>query len=65
MSSGAITPTSCKSTDTDGVVCIECEAPISAMSLKEQFMADFVPVLRRNGVHGHYHRRDDSRTYEF
>lgn len=55
----------CKSTDTPGVVCIECEAPMSVVSLKEQFMSDFIPVLRRNGVHGHYHKRDDDRRYEF
>ena len=56
----------CRATDTAGVVCIECDAPILVMTLREQFMADFIPVLRYNNVHGRYHKRDDDVTkYEF
>lgn len=51
-------------TDMDGVVCVECDPPVESITLREQFMRSFVPILRRNGVRGRY-TSDLDKWYDF
>lgn len=41
-------------TTMDDVTCVVCDPPVERMTLKESFMRSFVPILRRNNMHGRY-----------
>lgn len=53
-------------TNDEGVECIRLSSPIEHVALDESYMKSFIPILRRNGIHGTYRTRgDDGKEYRF